>query len=46
MILYRENISNNLKYQKLAYNKKIKLKSYGFSEKSLLDSKYIKTKYN
>ena len=42
----RENLNNVQKLQKRAHNKGTKPKSYVFSKKIWLNSKYIKTKCN
>ena len=46
MAVCRKNIQHAQKLQKRAYDKGIKPKSYTFSKKVWLDSKYIKTKCN
>ena len=46
IISCRENLQNAQKLQKQVHNKRPKPKSYVFSEKILLNSKYIKIKYN
>ena len=46
MIVCRKNLHHAQKFQKQAYNKSVKPKSYTPSNKIWLNSKYIKTKYN
>ncbi len=44
MIISRKNLHQTQKIQKQAYNNAMKLKNYGFNNKVLFNSKYIKTK--
>ena len=44
MIVCQENFYHAQKFQKQAYNKSVKLRSYTSSDKVWLNSKYIKTK--
>ena len=46
IIVYRKNFYYAQKFQKQAYNKDVKPKSYDFYNKIWLNSKYIKTKQN
>ena len=46
MIVCWENLHHAQKLQKQAYDKGVKPRSYAFSDKVWLNSKYIKTKYN
>ena len=46
MALYRENLQHAQELQKRAHNKGTKPKSYTFSKKVWLNSKYIKIKCN
>ena len=46
IIIYQENLYHAQKFQKRAYNKGVKPKSYAPSNKVWLNSKYIKTKQN
>ena len=46
MIVYRKNLYYTQKLQKQAYDKNVKPRSYAFSNKIWLNSKYIKTKQN
>ena len=46
MAVYRKNLQHVQKLQKQAHDKGTKPKSYAFSEKVWLNSKYIKTKCN
>lgn len=46
IIVCQKNLHCAQKRQKRTYNKSIKLKSYAFSNKALLNSKYIKAKKN
>lgn len=46
MTVYRENLYHAQELQKRAYDNSIKPKSYIFSNKVLLNSKYIETKQN
>ena len=44
MTICRKNLYHTQKLQKQAHNKGVKPKSYTFSDKVWLNSKYIKTK--
>ena len=44
--VYRKNLQHAQKLQKRAYNKEIKPRNYVCNKKVLLNSKYIKIKYN
>ncbi len=44
MIIYRENLYYTQKFQKKAYDKVVKPKSYIFGNKVWLNNRYIKTK--
>ena len=46
MTVCRENLYHAQKFQKQAYNKGVKPRSYALSNKVWLNSKYIKTKCN
>ena len=46
MIIYCKNPHHAQKFQKRAHDKGIKPRSYAFSEKIWLNSKYIKTRRN
>ena len=46
MIACHKNLYHSQKFQKRAYNKEIKPRSYASSNKVWLNSKYIKTKRN
>ena len=46
MIVCRKNLYHAQEIQKHAYNKGVKFRSYAFSDKVWLNSKYIKTKQN
>ena len=44
MTLYKKNLHHAQKFQKQAYNKAMKPRSYAYGNKIWLNSKYIKTK--
>ena len=46
MIVCRKNLHHAQNFEKRAYNKNIKPKSYALGNKAWLNSKYIKTKQN
>ena len=46
MIIYQKNLHNAQEFQKRAYDKDVKSRSYAPSEKLWLNNKYIKTKHN
>lgn len=46
IIVCQENFYYSQEFQKCAYNKNVKCKSYTFNNKVCLNSKYMKTKQN